>query len=377
MRWTDIHIRGVGAELGDLVPVHELTTASAHRTDSPTGQRSISLARGRTGMDLAVQAGHNALASLAMTADGPLAVPDLHFHAAIWRGSRGLDFWSRAAYVRSRLGLPAGPGIATEINAMSNSLIGGLDLSARILAGSKDAGTVMLTGGETFGPPALDHLTADRDIAYGDGGSALIIGREPGLAEVLATSSWNDPTLEQLHRGATRFQPPGTTEVGIEAIRERKAHYTDAVGAASIHQRNTTGLTYVVAEALSHAQLDAADLRWVLLPHYGHRLLHSQCLQPLRLSPERSLIHAGDQWGHVGPNDQLIGLTHLLTRHAVEPGDHVALIGIGIGMTWTASVLRITAVPKEMRDYQLPTLHPWTTRTPPLHTSHDVQGSRH
>ncbi len=377
MRWTDIHIRGVGAALGDLVPVHELTATSAHRADSPTGQRSISLARGRTGMDLAVQAGRNALASLAMTTDGPLAVPDLHFHAAIWRGSRGLDFWSRAAYVRSRLGLPAGPGIATEINAMSNSLVGGLDLTARILAGSKDAGTVMLTGGETFGPPAFDHLTADRDIAYGDGGSALIIGREPGLAEVLATSSWSDPTLEQLHRGATRFQPPGTTEVGIETIRERKAHYTDTVGAASIHQRNTAGLTYVVGEALNHAQLDAADLAWVLLPHYGHRLLHSQCLQPLRLSPDRSLIHAGDQWGHVGPNDQLIGLTHLVTRQAVQPGDHVALIGIGIGMTWTASILRITTVPSEMQNYQLPTLHPWKTRTPPSPTNHAKQGYLH
>ncbi|OXM43455.1 3-oxoacyl-[acyl-carrier-protein] synthase III C-terminal domain-containing protein [Amycolatopsis alba] len=374
MRWTDIHIRGVGAALGDLVPVHELTGTSARRTDSPTGQRSISLAHGRTGMDLAVQAGRNALASLAMTTDGPLAVPDLHFHAAIWRGSRGLDFWSRAAYVRSRLGLPAGPGIATEINAMSNSLVGGLDLSARILAGSMDASTVMLTGGETFGPPAFDHLTADRDIAYGDGGSALIIGREPGLAEVLATSSWSDPTLEQLHRGATRLQPPGTTEVGIETIRERKAHYTDTVGTASIHQRNATGLTYVVDEALSHAQLDTADLSWVLLPHYGHRLLHSQCLQPLGLPPERSLIHAGDQWGHVGPNDQLIGLTHLLTRRAVQPGDHVALIGIGIGMTWTASIIRVATAPSGLRNYQLPTLYPWTPGTQRLAENHADHG---
>ncbi|WP_410659446.1 3-oxoacyl-[acyl-carrier-protein] synthase III C-terminal domain-containing protein [Amycolatopsis sp. lyj-112] len=360
MRWTDIHIRGVGAVLGDIIPVDDLTSGSTRRkVTRPSGQRAISLARGKTGMDLAVQAGRNALASLAMTSDGPLATPDLHFHAAIWRGSRGLDFWSRAAYVRSRLGLPAGPGIATEINAMSNSLVGGLDLSARILAGSKDSGTVMLTGGETFGSPAFDHLTADRDIAYGDGGSALIIGRKPGLAQVLATSSWSDPSLEQLHRGATRFQPPGTTEVGVEAIHERKAQYLDTVGAESVRQRNDTGITYVTNEALCHAGLDSTDLSWVLLPHYGHHLLHTQCLQPLRLPRERTLIHAGDQWGHVGPNDQLIGLTHLLTRHAVAPGDHVALIGIGIGMTWTASILRITAVPDAMRNFQLPTLLPW------------------
>src|SRR5207248_1073873 len=148
MRWKNLHLRGIGAALGELTPVDALTTTEQCGESS---QRAVSIARDATGMDLAVRAGRAALASLAMTTDGPLPVPDLHFHAAIWRGSRGLDFWSRAAYVRARLGLPAGPGIATEMNAMSNSIVGGIDLSARVLAGSPDINLIILTGGETFG----------------------------------------------------------------------------------------------------------------------------------------------------------------------------------------------------------------------------------
>ncbi|MBE8523130.1 hypothetical protein ILP97_37520 [Amycolatopsis sp. H6(2020)] len=373
MRWRNLHLRGVGAALGEIVAVDDLESGRTLR--GATSQRGVSIARGSTGMDLAVRAGRNALASMAMTTTGPLPVPDLHFHAAIWRGSRGIDFWSRAAYVRSRLGLPAGRGIATELNAMSNSLVGGIDISARVLAGSPDLDTVLLTGGETFGPPAFDHLTADHGIAYGDGGSAIILGRRPGLARILATSSYTDPTLEQLHRGNERFLPTGTIELGIERIRERKRQYTDAVGAASVARRNHGGVRAVMDEALRDADLQLDQLRWVLLPHYGRHLLDTQCLQPLGITADRTLCHAGDQWGHIGPNDQIIGLTHLLAQGVVSPGDYVAFLGIGVGMTWTAAILRIDHTEPAMRPYAPALRWPWFHRSGLPHAATLVPGT--
>lgn len=354
MRWSNLHILGVGAALGELVPLTEREPDALL-----TRQRSVSIATGASGVDLAVRAGRAALASTAMTTQGPLPVPGLHFHSAIWRGSRGIDFWSRASYVRTRLGLPAGPGISTELNAMSNSLIGGIDLSARILHSSPDISTILLTGGETFGAPAFDHLTTDRGIVYGDGGSALVLGRHAGIARVLAISSWTDPTLEGLHRGGARFLPPGTTEVGIEKVRTRKAHYIDAVGADSILRRTNTGISEVMTSALAEAELELDDLAWVLPPFYGHHLLQTQCLQPLGLSEERTLKDAGDQWGHLGPNDQIVGMTHLLAHRAVSPGDHLALLGIGIGMTWTCVIVQINQVPAEMAHLAPPLRWPW------------------
>ncbi|MEW2507653.1 3-oxoacyl-[acyl-carrier-protein] synthase III C-terminal domain-containing protein [Amycolatopsis sp. NPDC047767] len=360
MLWRDLHIRGIGAALGELVPV-----PSEAGLDRRSGQRAVSVARNTTGMDLAVRAGQAALASLAAVSEGALPIPNAHFHAAIWRGSRGIDFWSRASYVRARLGLPAGPGIATEINAMSNSLVGGIDLAARMISGSDDISHVLLTGGETFGAPAFDHLTTDHGTAYGDGGSALILAREPGLARVLATASYTDPTLEQLHRGHSRFLPAGTTEVGVEHVRERKTEYLRTVGTRSVHTRNARGIRAVMNRVLDDTKLTLDDLAWVVLPHYGHHQLETQCLQPLGLSDVVTLKHAGDQWGHVGPNDQIIGLTHLLARRAVHAGDRVALIGIGIGMTWTAVLLQIDNVPDSLRRNAPPLRWPW--RSAPRH----------
>lgn len=354
MKWPSLHVRGIGAALGELVPV-----AGEH----PTGQRSISIAHRATGMDLAVRAGNGALSVLAQVAPAPLPVPELHLHSAIWRGSRGIDFWSRANYVRARLGLPAGPGITAELNAMSNSLVGGIDLAARILSGSSDVDHIMLTGGEVFGPPAFDHLSADHGIAYGDGGSALILGHHPGLARVISTCSYTDPSLEQLHRGHHRFLSAGTTEPGPERIRERKRQYVTAVGTDSINSRNAHGIRTVMKHALADAELTADQLAWILLPHYGHQLLDTHCLRPLDINADRTLRNAGNQWGHLGPNDQIVGLTHLLARDAVRPGDHLALIGIGIGMTWTAAIIRIESIPASLRAQAPPLAHPWRNET--------------
>ncbi|WP_051792349.1 3-oxoacyl-[acyl-carrier-protein] synthase III C-terminal domain-containing protein [Amycolatopsis jejuensis] len=228
---------------------------------------------------------------------------------------------------------------------MSNSLVGGIDLAARILTGSTDLEHVLLTGGEVFGAPAFDHLNADHGIAYGDGGSALILGRDPGIARVLSTASYTDPTLEQLHRGHHRFLPAGTTEPGPERVRERKLQYLATVGTTSINTRNARGIRDTFDHALADAELTSDQLKWVLLPHYGQRLLETHCLQPLGIPGEHTLRDMGGQWGHIGPNDQVIGLTWLLAHGGVQAGDHLALVGIGIGMTWTTAIVRVEHVP--------------------------------
>lgn len=43
----------------------------------------------------------------------------------------------------------------------------------------------------------------------------------------------------------------------------------------------------------------------------------------------------------MGAADQIAALTHLFTRRVVRSGEHVLVLGVGVGMTWTAAVLRI------------------------------------
>ena len=126
-----------------------------------------------------------------------------------------------------------------------------------------------------------------------------------------------------------------------------------------MRRRTALGVRQVIGRVLADTGISIVDLAWILLPHYGHRQLDTQCLHPLRIPESITLKYAGDQWGHMGPNDQIIGLTHLFARQAVSPGDYVAMLGVGIGMTWTATMLRIDQVPPGMRSMAPPLRWPW------------------
>jgi predicted NBD/HSP70 family sugar kinase len=86
-----------------------------------------------------------------------------------------------------------------------------------------------------------------------------------------------------------------------------------------------------------------ADIAWICAPHYGRHLVHTQILQPLGITEDKTLTAFGLELGHLGASDQVVALEHLLVTGAAHIGAHVLLLGAGVGMTWTAAVLRITA----------------------------------
>jgi 3-oxoacyl-[acyl-carrier-protein] synthase-3 len=86
-----------------------------------------------------------------------------------------------------------------------------------------------------------------------------------------------------------------------------------------------------------------ADIAWICAPHHGRHLVHTQILQPLGITEDKTLTAFGLELGHLGASDQVVALEHLLVTGAAHIGAHVLLLGAGVGMTWTAAVLRITA----------------------------------
>ncbi|QWF81002.1 3-oxoacyl-[acyl-carrier-protein] synthase III C-terminal domain-containing protein [Amycolatopsis sp. CA-230715] len=342
MRCHDVHLLGFGAALGELVPITSLRTRTRRHSAAAAGQRAVSVARGQSGPQLAVRAARHALDTSTLLTGSPAAPPDMLLHSSIWRGGKGVDFWNAATYVSHQLDLGAGRGLNAELNLMSNSMIGGLELAASILAGRPDHDTILLTSGDTFGAPAFPHLGTDIGTSYGDGGAAVILGRRPGaFAQLLAIASYSDPTLEALHRGDTGFSPPGSVELAAIDLVARKRAYLATTTTESVHRRNAVGVIESVKAATGEAGVPLDRISWAVLPHYGKDLLASQCLQPLGIPADRTLCTVGDQWGHMGAADQIAALTHLFTRRVVRSGEHVLVLGVGVGMTWTAAVLRI------------------------------------
>ncbi len=62
-------------------------------------------------------------------------------------------------------------------------------------------------------------------------------------------------------------------------------------------------------------------------------------MQPLGLDLAATAWESGRRTGHVGAADQIIGLGNISDCGRAGPGDHVLLVGVGAGFTWTGAVI--------------------------------------
>jgi 3-oxoacyl-[acyl-carrier-protein] synthase-3 len=340
MRVTDLHLNGIGSDLGALTPAAAPLAAGEFSRDDAvrSGQLSTAVAE-LSGPELAVRAGRKALQQ-ARDVTGEPVWPTLCLHSGIYHS--GVDFWHAGSYVRDQLGIGAGPGLTLELGAMSNSVVAGLDVAASVLRGRPDHDTALITAGDRFGGPGFPHWGTDIGIVYGDAGSAVVLSKQPGLARIRAITSYTDPSLEGLQRGDEPFrQASVAAHRGLDIRRRKRQWLARNGGAASVDSRNAAAVTSVVKTALADAGVDLPDIAKICAPHYGRRLVETQVLRPLGIPEQRTMTELGLRVGHLGASDQVVALEHLLRHGEAGPGDHVLLLGIGVGMTWTAVILQL------------------------------------
>jgi 3-oxoacyl-[acyl-carrier-protein] synthase-3 len=339
MRFDDLHLNGIGCDVGALTPVAVPLAAGEFTPDDAarTGQLSTAVAE-RHGPELAVRAGREALRQ-ARAATGGAVWPSLCLHAGIYHS--GVDFWHAASYVRDQLGIGAGAGLTLELGAMSNSLVAGIDVAASVLRGRPDHDAALVTAGDRFGGTGFPHWSTDIGIVYGDAGSAVVLSRRPGIARIRSIASFTDPSLEGLQRGDEPFRAASVAAHRSIDIRRRKRQWLSRRGATEVNVRNGDAVSAVVKSALADAGVDLPEVVKVCAPHYGRRLVETQILRPLGITEEQTMTELGLRVGHLGASDQIVALDHMLRSGDAAEGDHVLLLGIGVGMTWTAVVLEL------------------------------------
>ncbi|MGW5789224.1 ketoacyl-ACP synthase III family protein [Saccharopolyspora sp. NPDC003752] len=335
MRHHGITINGIGAVTGDLMPTADAIRAGRYSAQQAqrNHQDSLAVAPECTGPELAIRAGRQALRGFHRRLD-------LHLHSTIH--DPGIDFWSPHCFVADQLGLNTTMTLA--VNGMSNSMVAGLELATNVIKGQPGR-SALLTAGDTFHAPLFDRWQTDPGITYGDAGAAVLLqrdSRDDAVAELISTASCAQPQLEGLHRGNTGWYDGNTYRPPIQ-LRQRKAHWLATHGGpGSLETLNAAAVSTVVKQALYDAEIELDDIRFLLCPHYGAPLTHRHCLAPLGIPEERSSAFLARRYGHMGACDHIVGLHHLLIRRLVAAGDHIALLGIGVGMTWSAAILRIT-----------------------------------
>ncbi|GAA2677427.1 MULTISPECIES: ketoacyl-ACP synthase III family protein [Actinosynnema] len=332
MNWQGVYVSSAAVELPRLVPVTEAVADGSYPEEEAarTGMRSVSVSERAAAPELAVAA---ARAALAASPVDPASV-GLLIHADCY--FQGVEFWNTAAFVQHHA-LGHGDATAFELRQMSNGGMCALEVAAGLLTARPDLGAALVTTGDRFGDRGFDRWRTDKGLVFADGGTAVVLTREPGPLRLVATASHAAPELEGLHRGAGF--PAGFEQARTVDLLARKESFLTTTTVGEVTARNEAGMMTAVKRCLSDADADVDAMALVAVPFFGAGLVARQCLEPLGVDADRTLADWGLTTGHLGSGDQAAALAKVLADDLLRPGERVLLVGVGAGFTWTCAVL--------------------------------------
>lgn len=338
MRYSDLYVRATGATFGSEMTVETAIAEGRYdrRLAAESRQLAVRIADADQGApDLAAAAGRQALArSGHKPADIGLLLHVVTMHS-------GLDCWNSASYIQREVGIIGSHCRIAEVRNLCDGALAALDLACSYLVTHPEQPAALLTAADCYPDPGIDRWRADSAAVYGDGGSALVLSREPGFARLVSLSNVTDPELEGLERGHESFGPFRHTAGNPVDMRRRASEFLATMSMDEVTWRSVTGSGAAIDQALADAGVTLSDVDHVVLPFASDEWLEREFFKPLALDRARTTWDFGRRIGHIGAADIFAGLDHLVSSGQLAVGQRVMIIGAGAGASWTAAILQI------------------------------------
>ncbi|MCP4967784.1 MAG: ketoacyl-ACP synthase III [bacterium] len=231
---------------------------------------------------------------------------------------------SVAAYVQRQLG---GLGATMDLNAACSGFVYALSVADGMIA----AGTVnraLVIGAERLSS-YLDLTDRTTAVLFGDGAGAVVVEATEGPEGLLASNLHSDGSLTEI----LTIRGGGTENVFDDAI-----PLTVAMEGREIFRHAVTRMGEGTTTAIETADLEIEDVD-VLISHQANIRIIDATAKRLKVSPEKvyTNIHA---YGNTSAASIPIALSEALDQGVIEPGNIVAMVAFGGGLTWGAAVLR-------------------------------------
>ena len=279
-------------------------------------------AEGESTSHLAIQAAAGALGDAGITpSDVDLII--------VGTSTPDMLFPSTACLVQVALGMSCP---AFDLEAACTGFVYGLHQAASVIESGR-ARTILLIGADTFSR-FTDFNDRTTCVLFGDGAGAVVLqaSDEPGVLAVdLGADGTGADTLSIPAGGAAM---PVTAEVI-----ERRLNFIQMNG-AEVYKFAVRAIPAATKRVLEASSLSADDLAW-LVPHQANQRIISTVGESLGIPAERVFSHI-DRTGNTSAASIPLALNDLYTAGRLRPGDNLALVGFGAGLTWGAAVVRWT-----------------------------------
>jgi 3-oxoacyl-[acyl-carrier-protein] synthase-3 len=338
---TGFGLVSFGTALGDRVAVrgvvHDYTQDTERVLDY--GYRYVYRCPPEVGLtDLAFEAGRAALEQGAIEPGEldlvVLAVTDITEYL----------YWDAAASLQARLGASQAEAVLVD-----QGCIGGitcLDLAAGRFATHPEYRTALLVGANRTCEAYWNRLDTN-SLLFSDGASAAVADRDHPRLRWRSSEAMSDGRYSgffRMEQGGAKHPFGADTPLRGEPIKARDGWDMmeffgyDADRVAEFVFTMNNGMCTVVTRACERIGVKQADLARIVLLNDNARTM-TELARMLGISLNRTNAEIAWDHGHFGAGDHLFCLRHYAEAGELEPGDLVALAGVGRGMHWASAVI--------------------------------------
>lgn len=236
---------------------------------------------------------------------------------------------STACLVQTELGMRCP---AFDVNAACTGFIYALSTAVSAIESGR-YGTVLVVGADAL-TPFVDFTDRSTCVLFGDGAGAVVV-RASDSAGALGIVLGADG------EGADLLTIPAGGSAAPATCERVEAHETTIqMNGNEVFKFAVRAIPAVTVEALAASGLGVDDLTW-LVPHQANQRIISTIAERLGV-PESHVFSNVERTGNTSAASIPLALDDLYTSGHLAPGDVVALVGFGAGLTWGAAIVRWT-----------------------------------
>jgi 3-oxoacyl-[acyl-carrier-protein] synthase-3 len=237
---------------------------------------------------------------------------------------------SCAVIIQAKLG--AARAFAFDISAACAGSLYGLTIADQFVRTGR-AQRVLVIGAELLSR-LVDWSDRNTCILFGDAAGAMVVGPADnsgrGLLSAHLYSDGRAAGILSIPGGGSQFPPN-------EEMLARKMHKI-AMNGREIYKFAVRVLPEAILEALSANGLAVADIDHIV-PHQANARIVEKVLEKLGIPLEKCWLNL-DRYGNTSSASLPISLDEANRAGRLKPGDLIAMMAIGAGMTWGSALMR-------------------------------------
>ncbi|MEZ7127661.1 ketoacyl-ACP synthase III family protein [Nonomuraea sp. AD125B] len=340
MRTSDMFVRSLGVFVPGSVSVEQAVEEGLYPPDEAErfGQLGAAVAGDMPAPEMARRAVLDAYERWNESSPKDL---DLLLYPSVWH--QGPNGWQPQHYLQMHLLGGAVP--AYEIRSGCVGMISSLELAASYLRADPGRETALVVSADNHGTPLVDRWRMTPGALIGDAACALVLGKDYGMAELLAVNATTIPEADAVNDGAYPLFPPDATVGRGLSFGDRHEEFRQRLlkdRGTGIHLTIQKTMMQQVEQTLDEAGIELSDITKVAFPHGRREDLDGQ-MSWLGIDLDQTTWDYGRRVGHCGAVDQFIAFEHLLATGGLVPGDHLLMVGFGSGTSVAAAVFRVLA----------------------------------